>query len=136
MVPSRPALRVLVADDKPLGVALQEALDRELEYVCVARVTDIGAVQSEAARHQPDLILLNLFGGGKILQVVGELVSALPACRVLVLSEVASESLARESLRRGATGFLVHSGDVGTLLPRIRACTGRAPAEAAAGAIA
>jgi two-component system response regulator DesR len=130
MVPARPAVRVLVADDKGLGLELQRALARDPELVCVGRVTELAAVLDEAARLRPDVILLTcLFGGGTTLHVVGNLASALPDCRVLVLSEVASESLARESLRRGATGFLVHSGDVTTLVPRIRACTGRAPAE-------
>jgi two-component system response regulator DesR len=137
MVPARPAVRVLVADDRGLGAELQLALARDSEFQCLARITDISAVHAEAARHRPDVILLNhLFGGGKTLSVLGELTATLPDCRVLVLSEVASESLARESLRRGATGFLVHSGDVSTLLPRIRACTGRAPAEAGTDVVA
>jgi DNA-binding NarL/FixJ family response regulator len=130
MVPARPALRVLVADDKPLGAALVAALGAGSELACVGRVTRLEDVAEQAERHAADVVLLDcLLGGATALHVVGDLAARRPGTMVLVLSEVASESLARESLRRGAVGFLVHSGHVGTLLPRIRACTGRAPAE-------
>jgi DNA-binding NarL/FixJ family response regulator len=137
MVPARPALRVLVADDKPLGAALVTALGTGGELSCVGRVTRLEDVAEHADRHGADVVLLDcLLGGATALHVVGELAARRPETMVLVLSEVASESLARESLRRGAVGFLVHSGHVDTLLPRIRACTGRAPAEHGADALA
>jgi DNA-binding NarL/FixJ family response regulator len=126
----RTPLRVLVADDRPFGDALVGALAADADLACVARVTDLAAVATDAERHAVDLVLLNpSFTGGTTLHVIGALTERLPRARILVLSEVASESLARESLRRGAAGFLVHSGNVQTLLARIRACAGHAPAE-------
>lgn len=128
MASARTALRVLVVDDRPFGDALQSALAADADLSCVSRVTDLRDVNGAAERHRADVVLLNhLFAGSTLLQVVGDLVERLPGARVLVLSEVASESLAREALKRGASGFLVHSGNVETLLPRIRACTGHAP---------
>jgi two-component system response regulator DesR len=128
MPSARSTLRVLVVDDRPLGDALLSALADDADLSCVSRVTNLSTVTAEAERHAADVVLLNhLFAGAALLQVVGDLAERLPRIRVLVLSEVASESLARESLRRGASGFLVHSGNVETLVPRIRACTGHAP---------
>jgi DNA-binding NarL/FixJ family response regulator len=125
----RPAVRVLVADARALGADLERALAADPELACVARAQSPSEVVAEARRHRPDAVLLGqLFGGATTLQLVGALVADLPHARVLVLSEVASDMLARESLRRGAAGFLVHSGDLHTLLPRIRACIGREPA--------
>lgn len=130
MLPARPVLRVLVADDLMLGAGLEQAIACDPELACVARVGAPGDVVAAARHHRPDVVLLgHVFGGGTTLQVVAELVAALPQSRVLVLSVVASDMFARESLRRGASGFIVHSGDLGTLLPRIRACLGRLPAE-------
>lgn len=129
MASSRSSLRILVVDDRSLGDALLSALAADSDLSCVSRVTDLRKVAAEAVRCAADVVLLNhLFAAGALLQVVGELVERVPGIRVLVLSEVASESLARETLRRGASGFLVHSGNVETLVPRIRACTGLAPA--------
>jgi DNA-binding NarL/FixJ family response regulator len=130
MLAARPAVRVLVADAHALGAELERALANDPELVCVGRVAVPSEVAAEARRHRPDVVLLgHLFGGGTTLRLVGELVADLPEIQVLVLSEVASDMFARESLRRGAAGFLVHSGDLRTLLPRIRACIGREPAE-------
>ena len=126
----RPAVRVLVADARPLGTALERALDGDPELQCVGRVERPADVIAAVRRLRPEVVLLgHEFGAGTTLQVVAELVGQRPELRVLVLSEVASEMFARESLRRGAAGFLVHSGDLQTLLPRIRASIGRAPAE-------
>ncbi len=137
MQPPRPAFRVLVADDTALGAALEAALTEDPDLRCVARVADPTRVAEEAGRHRAEVILLGHLGGGSVsLQILGELVPRVPAARVLVLSEVASDIVARESLRRGAIGFLVHSGDLGTLLPRIRACTGQLPVERGADALA
>ena len=130
MPSARPVVRVLVADARSLGTELERALDGDAELLCVGRVDQPSEVVAEARRLRPDAVLLgHLFGGGATLGVVGQLTAQNPAVCVLVLSEVASDMFARESLRRGAAGFLVHSGDLRTLLPRIRACLGREPAD-------
>jgi DNA-binding NarL/FixJ family response regulator len=126
----RPAVRVLVADARSLGTDLERALEGDPELQCVGRVELPSEVVAEARRLRPEVVLLGHgFGGGTTLQVVADLVADGLGLRVLVLSEVGSEMFARETLRRGAAGFLVHSGDLRTLLPRIRASIGRAPAE-------
>jgi two-component system, NarL family, response regulator DesR len=133
-MPARAALRILVAADAALGTALEAALAGDPELHCVGRVTSVGEVVAEARRHRPDVVLLgHLFGGGASLHVIADLAARLPEARVLVLSEVQSDILARESLRRGAAGFLVHSGNLATLVPRIHACIGRVPAERGVG---
>jgi DNA-binding NarL/FixJ family response regulator len=130
MPAARPAARVLVADARSLGTELERALEGDAELLCIGRVDRPSEVVGEARRLRPDVVLLgHVFGGAATLHVVGQLTLQQPGVCVLVLSEVASEMFARESLRRGAAGFLVHSGDLRTLLPRIRACLGREPAD-------
>lgn len=126
MPPVRPALRVLVADDSAVGTALVAAIDSDPELVCVGRVADPVRVAAVAAEVQPDLVLLALLlAGTTTIQSVPVISARVPGVRVLLLSEVSSDILAAEALRRGAAGFLVHDGNVGHLLERVRACGGR-----------
>lgn len=127
MQSATPALRVLVADDTALGTDLVAALDRDTEWSCVARVQRLADVLPAVREHRPDLLLLGfLLNGATSLGLLAELAAQAPATQVLVLSDVGSDGLALASLRRGADGFIVHGGDLATLLPRLRACTGRA----------
>jgi two-component system response regulator DesR len=126
MPAARPALRVLVADDSAVGTALVAAIDADPELACVARVADPVRVAAVAAEVQPDLVLLALLlDGSTTIQSVPLIRARVPGVRVLLLSEVSSDILAAESLRRGAAGFLVHDGNVAHLLERVRACGGR-----------
>lgn len=128
MTAARPALRVLVADDSALGTALVAAIGADPELVCVGRVEEPLRVAPTAAEVQPDLVLLaHLLGGSTTLHEISLIAARVPGVRVLVLSEVSSDILAGEALRRGAAGFLVHDGNVSHLLGRVRACGGRVP---------
>lgn len=128
MTAPRPTLRVLIADDTALGAALVTALDGDAELACVGRVTEPLGTAGTAAQVRPDLVLLaHLLGGASTLHEIPLIGARVPGVRVLVLSEVSSDILAEEALRRGAAGFLVHDGNVRHLLARIRACGGRGP---------
>ncbi len=128
MTAARPALRVLVADDSALGAALAAAIDDDPELVCVGHVAEPLHVAAAAANVQPDLVLLaHLLGGSTTIHEVSLIAARAPGVRILVLSEVSSDILAEEALRRGAAGFLVHDGNVPNLLGRVRACGGRVP---------
>lgn len=130
MTAARPALRVLVADDTALGTALAAAIDADPELVCVGRVREPLRVAAAATQFQPDLVLLaHLLGGSTTIHEVSQIAARAPGVRILVLSEVSSDILAEEALRRGAAGFLVHDGTVANLLARVRACGGRVPFE-------
>lgn len=134
MIPPPSSLRVLVADGTALGAALVAAFLREGGRDCVAREIDPARAADEAVLLQADILLLG-FRGATSLNTVAEIVARAPGTQVLVLSEVMSDSLAREAVRRGAAGFLFHGGDVESLLERIRACMGRAPTPALARAM-
>ena len=133
MTAARPTLRVLVADDTALGPALAAAIAKDRELVCVGHVTEPLATAARAAETRPDLVLLaHLLGGASTLHEIPLIGARVPGVRVLVLSEVSSDILAGDALRRGAAGFLVHDGSVPHLLARVRACAGRTPLEESA----
>jgi len=126
MPPARSRLRVLVVDDTELGADLAAAIERDPELDCVARATALDAGVRAARDGQPDVVLLRtLVGRSPGLDWIARIAATAPQSRILVLSEVTSELLAQESLRRGAAGFLVHHGNVEALLGRVRASAGR-----------
>ncbi|MEW2405326.1 response regulator transcription factor [Streptomyces griseoviridis] len=108
-VPAPPAapLRVVVADDNPVVRAgLTALLSGRPDIVVVAEAAD-GREACEAARElRPDVVLLDVRMPG----VDG--ISALPylvrIAPVVMLTYSRESEIVRESLRRGAGGYLVH----------------------------
>ncbi|MGQ4400410.1 response regulator [Streptomyces hayashii] len=106
--PPRPApVRVMVADDNPVVRAGLAALLRDRDdIVVVAEAADGREACEAAARHRPDVVLLDVRMPG----VDG--LSALPhlarISHVLMLTYSHEPGVVRQALRGGAGGYLVH----------------------------
>ncbi|MGQ4329018.1 response regulator [Streptomyces hayashii] len=106
--PPRPApVRVMVADDNPVVRAGLAALLRDRDdIVVVAEAADGREACEAAARHRPDVVLLDVRMPG----VDG--LSALPhlarTAHVLMLTYSHEAGVVRQALRGGAGGYLVH----------------------------
>ncbi|MCQ9183630.1 response regulator transcription factor [Streptomyces sp. IBSBF 2953] len=106
--PPRPApVRVMVADDNPVVRAGLAALLRDRDdIVVVAEAADGREACEAAARHRPDVVLLDVRMPG----VDG--LSALPhlarTAHVLMLTYSHEPGVVRQALRGGAGGYLVH----------------------------
>lgn len=127
MHPDRARLRVLVVVDSAPGAELVAALEEHPELECAGHARTLDEGLALAMRLQPDVVLLGCLVGK--VTGLGWIARFAAACttatRILVLSDVSSELLARESLKRGADGFLVHHDDVAVLIARVLACAGR-----------
>ncbi|MGW7639182.1 response regulator [Streptomyces decoyicus] len=106
--PTRPRIRVLIADDQPLvrrGLSLILSPDPSLEVVGEA---ENGAQAVTLARQlRPDVVVMDirmpvLDGVG----ATGELAATVPGCRVLALSTFDLDEYVVGALRAGAYGFL------------------------------
>ncbi|MET9729148.1 response regulator transcription factor [Streptomyces sp. NPDC006458] len=100
-------LRVIVADDNPVVRAGLAALlsDRE-DITVVAQAADGGEACEAAARHAPDVVLLDVrMPGLDGLSALPHLVRLAP---VLMLTYSRESETVQEALRRGAVGYLVH----------------------------
>ncbi|MFF3515943.1 response regulator [Streptomyces sp. NPDC002573] len=102
-----PPLRVLVADDNPVVRAGLTALLSVLPDIeVVAEAADGGQALVYAARHRPDVVLLDLrMPGTDGLTALPRLARTAP---VMMLTYSREPEVVAEALRRGASGYLVH----------------------------
>ncbi|MCT9082093.1 response regulator [Streptomyces fulvoviolaceus] len=100
-------LRVVVADDNPIVRAGLDALlsDRE-DITVVAEAADGREAYEAAARHRPDVVLLDVrMPGVDGISALPYLVQIAP---VLMLTYSRESESVLEAVRRGASGYLVH----------------------------
>jgi two-component sensor histidine kinase len=120
-------VRLLLLEDNQLDADLIEAaLRRELPAISLTHVKDRGGFITALAREKPDLVLsdysLPQFDGFAALAMVREGQPQLP---FIFVSGVLGEEIAIESLRRGATDYVLKQR-----LARLPAVVSRAIAEA------
>ncbi|MFD7693006.1 LuxR C-terminal-related transcriptional regulator [Streptomyces sp. NPDC059805] len=102
-IPAHETLRIVVADDDPAARArLAALLSGHAGLRIVAEAADAHEAQEAARRHRPDVTLLDAH-----LPVpdVAQLIAVTP---VLMLTHAEEPETAREALRRGARGYLLH----------------------------
>lgn len=124
MTPHTP-IRILVVDDHTLFrrglTALLSAAQPELQVVGDA--ADAGEALRQAARLQPDVILLdNHLPGVSGVQAIGSLLEACPSCRVLMLTVSEDEQDLTTALRAGAAGYLLKTMEGDALAQAIVRC--------------
>ncbi|MFF0199332.1 response regulator [Streptomyces sp. NPDC005017] len=100
-------LRVVVADDNPVVRAgLAALLSAREDITVVAQAADGREACEAAARHAPDVVLLDVrMPGLDGLSALPHLVRLAP---VLMLTYSRESETVQEALRRGAVGYLVH----------------------------
>ena len=123
IAPSTPVIRVLLVDDHAVvreGLRLLlEADDEGIQIVGESATTDDG--MRAALALEPDVILVDLLLPGRpVPRFIEDVRSVLPSTRVLVLSAIADESWVRETLRAGASGYLLKSVGRAELVSAIR----------------
>jgi len=121
-------IRVLLSDDHVLVRAtLRALLDRTKGIDVVGEAADTQSVLDSAARHHPDVIVLDLhmpLGSG--LQAIHALHESEPDCRVLVLTMDASGAMASSAMDAGASGYMLKERAGRELVDAIRcAAAGR-----------
>ena len=116
-----PEIRVMVVDDHPMwreGVARDLA---EAGYTVAAAVGEGAQAIRVAGAVRPDVVVLDLqlpdLSG---VEVIRELLSALPRTRVLVLSASGEQSDVLEAVKAGAAGYLVKSAKRDEFLDAVR----------------
>ena len=119
---TRPAIRVLLADDQPLVRAgLRMFLSAQPDIEVVAEAADGREAVDAAHEHQPDVVLMDV----RMPNVDGveatRLITAAPdAPRVLVLTTFDLDEIVYEALRAGASGFLLKDASEERLTTAIR----------------
>lgn len=116
-------IRLLVADDhEEIRLGLQSLLGNEPDITVIGLAADGAAAVSMAVDDPPDVVLMDL--SMPVLDGVAatrEIMRALPAVRVLVLTSHYTESLVRDAFDAGAQGYLLKESPPNVLVDAIRA---------------
>jgi len=112
-------IRVLIADDQPLMRAgFKAVLEATGQIKVVAEAENGEQAIAAAARHQPDVILMDIRMPG----IDGlEATRRLPRQRVLVLTTFGLDEYIVEALRAGASGFLTKDAPAQALINAVKA---------------
>ena len=118
--------RVLIADDQPLvRVGLRKILDFEPDVEVVGEAGDGEDAVRQVARTRPDVVLMDIrmpvLDG---IEATRRITGAHPETRVLVLTTFGLDGYVYESLRAGASGFMLKDVRPAELVDAIRIVAG------------
>jgi two-component system response regulator DesR len=115
-------IRVLLAEDQAMvRGALAALLGREKDIEVVSEVAQGDAVVEAALSSQPDVALLDIeMSGGNGLDAAQRLRTALPSCRVVILTTFGRSGYLRRAMESGAVGFLVKDAPASELALSLR----------------
>jgi two-component system response regulator DesR len=115
-------IRLLLAEDQAMiRGALATLLSLEPDLQVVAEVERGDLVLEAARRTEPDVVLLDIeMPGQDGLTAAEQLHSALPGCRVLVVTTFGKSGYLRRALAAGASGFLLKDAPAADLAAAIR----------------
>lgn len=116
-------IRTLIADDHGvMRAGLRAILEDEPELEVVGEAANGEEALHLAGKYLPDIVLLDIgMPGMDGIEVTRRLVKLSPQIRVLILSVYEDESLLREALKAGASGYVVKRGVEEELISAIRA---------------
>jgi two-component system, NarL family, response regulator DevR len=116
-------IHVLIVDDhEVVRVGLRTLLQLEPDITVVGEAADGDAAVSEALRHRPDLVLMDVrMGATDGIEACRALKSELPDVNVLMLTSFGTQEAVLAALMAGASGFLLKNAGHDELLRAIRA---------------
>jgi DNA-binding NarL/FixJ family response regulator len=118
----RRSIAVLLVDDHVLvRDGLRRVLETQPDITVVGEAGDSRAAVGQAARHQPDVVLLDVeIPGDEATVTVGRIAEVSPASAVIILSMYDGPDLLRRLLAAGIRGYLLKSAGRDELVAAIR----------------
>jgi DNA-binding NarL/FixJ family response regulator len=102
-------MKVLICDDQALirdGLEMLLKLEKDIEVVGLAQ--DGAEAVEQVARHQPDLVLMDLkMPGMNGIEATRQIHTHYPAVKVLVLTTYNNDEWVLDAVRAGAAGYLL-----------------------------
>lgn len=117
------SIRLMLVDDQELiRVGFRLVLEAEEDITVVAEAADGIEAVAQARRHRPDVVLMDVrMPRSDGIRATTEIVAALPATRVLVLTTFDLDEYAFAALAAGASGFLLKDAQRSELVGAVRA---------------
>jgi len=111
----------IVEDDLELQKSLEEMLGYEPNYHCVAALQDAASALEKLPGLKPDVVLMDFkLPGLSGIECIAQLKDRLPQTQFLMLTAFEDHELIFQSLRSGATGYLLKKHIPTELLESIR----------------
>lgn len=116
------SIRILIADDHGvMRAGLQAILEDEPDLQIVGVAASGEEAMRLAAKHLPDIALLDIgMPDMDGIEVTRQLAKLAPKIRVLILSVYEDESLVREAIKAGASGYVIKRAVEEELIAAIR----------------
>lgn len=116
-------IRILIADDHYIvRMGLIALVNTEPDMEVVAEASDGNQALELFAKHQPDLVLLDLRMPGKNgIETTIEIRDRFPSARILVLSAFDGDEDIHRALHAGARGYVLKNSTGDKLVPALRA---------------
>jgi two-component system, NarL family, response regulator DevR len=107
--PSNHPLRLLVVDDhEVVRQGLVSLLDRRAGFEVVAQAGSVAEAIAQAARHQPDLVIMDVrLPDGSGIEACRDIRAARPETRVVMLTSYPDEEAVLSAIIAGASGYLL-----------------------------
>ena len=113
--------RVLIVDDHPLTQEALASLLTQHGFEIVAQAASGDEAIRQAAKHQPDLVLLDLsMPGMSGLEALPEIRRVAPGSEVVVLTASGTEENLLRAIKGGASGYLLKDCEFDELTSAIR----------------
>ena len=113
-------VRVVMADDHArLRAVIRLALEQGGCEVLAEGSTAEDAIRL-VAEHRPDVALLDIHMPGSGIHAAGEIAKAVPDTSIVMLTQSAEDDDLFDSLRAGASGYLLKDTDPAELAPALR----------------
>jgi two-component system NarL family response regulator len=116
------SIRVMLVDDHfVVRSGLASSLGLEDDIRVVAEAADADEALAAFARHEPDVVIMDLqLGAGSGIEVTARLCKAHPQARILVFSSFARDEDVHRAIRAGALGYLQKAAPRDELLAAVR----------------
>jgi DNA-binding NarL/FixJ family response regulator len=130
-------VRIMLVEDHPeyrevIELSMNKEDDLELIGQFGTAERALRSLQDMSTRHEPDIILLDLnLPGMNGLEAIPFFYSALPAVKIIVLTQSDREADVYQAITRGASGYLLKSSTLTSITENIRSVmNGGAPLDA------
>ena len=116
-------IRILLVDDHPVvRHGLRGMLDAEPDLTVVGEASSGTAGVAAARELTPDIVLMDLrMPDGDGVQATGQILAALPAARVVVLTTYETDRDILRAIEAGASGYLLKDASPAELADAVRA---------------
>jgi two-component system response regulator NreC len=122
MADGDPVRLVLVDDHEVVRAGLRRVLEAQPGWTVEAEAGDIERALRAVLGHKPDVLILDLnLGGVSSLEYIPELLERSPDTRIVVLTMQTEPAYARESMRAGASAYVLKESAEDELVTAIQA---------------